>query len=59
MEWISVKDRPIDFSNVSFLKTPEGVFPFSNTVSIFEHEQALWNILTATHWMPLPKPTKE
>ena len=59
-DWISVEDEPIDFNRVGFIKSPEmGVFPFRNQVGIFEHANVLYNIMTATHWMPKPEPPKE
>jgi len=59
MNWISIEEEPIDFKRVAFIKSEEmGIFPFTNQVGIFEHEKILFNILTATHWMPLPESTK-
>ena len=60
MEWISIENEPIDFNRVAFIKSPEmGIFHFRKSVGIFEHENVLYNIMTATHWMPLPNPPSE
>jgi hypothetical protein len=59
IEWIDINDTPIDFDKVAFILTKEGkVKPFRNAVSIFEHGEALYDILTATHWMPAPEAPK-
>jgi len=55
-EWIIIQERPIEFDKVAYIKSPQmGVWAFVNEVSIFEHDKYLYEILTATHWMPLPE----
>jgi hypothetical protein len=56
MKWISVEDQPIDLKCVAFVLTQDKrTRQITQCVSIYEHEKILYDLLTATHWMPLPE----